>query len=303
MEREMWRRILRATFVAARKVGRSGCRRRQFSDLLIVRLYIWAVWHDRTLCWAADPAHYGGLFRPRRIPSVSWLARRVRTPEVQRILQLVHDDLAETDRGSWVLYTDGKPLTVSPVGKDRDAKSGHITGGFGKGYKLHVRVTEDNRIVVWSVMPLNIAEQSVAMEFLNHCPAPGTLQLADSNYDPANLYKATEQAGATLFTNLKGQHQVKNGKHHEVTLRQMGPARREAVEVWQDHPDLARFVIDDRDGIERVLSTLTCCAGGLGPLPAWVRTLDRVRRWVGVKIILYHARLQSRLASEMRAAA
>ena len=40
---------------------------------------------------------------------------------------------------------------------------------------------------------------------------------------------------------------------------------------------------------------LTCTGGGLWNLPAWVRGLDRVRRWVGVKIVLYNARLALRL--------
>jgi hypothetical protein len=35
--------------------------------------------------------------------------------------------------------------------------------------------------------------------------------------------------------------------------------------------------------------------GGLGPLPAWIRRLERTRRWVGCKIVLYHARLQWRI--------
>ena len=302
MDRDVWQRIMRATRLAVGKAGSRG-RRRRFPDLLIVRLYIWAVWQDRTLCWAADPHHYGRLFRPRAIASVSWLARRVRTPAVDAILQRVHDDLAEADRGSWVLYTDGKPLPVSPVSKDRDARSGHVTGGFGKGYKLHARVTEDGRIVCWSVLPLDVAEQTVAMAFMEHSPAPGALHLADSNYDSAPLYKAVARAGGTLLTHLKGQAQVKGGKHHPVTLPQMGAARREAVAAWADHPDLCEFVIKARDAVERVFSALTCHAGGLGPLPAWVRTLGRVRRWVGVKIVLYHARLQSRRAAEMRAAA
>jgi len=45
------------------------------------------------------------------------------------------------------------------------------------------------------------------------------------------------------------------------------------------------------DTIERVFGVLCCTAGGLGALPPWVRTLDRVRRWVGAKIVLYNARL------------
>ena len=33
---------------------------------LIVAMYAWAVWHDRTTSWACDRGHYTGLFRPRR---------------------------------------------------------------------------------------------------------------------------------------------------------------------------------------------------------------------------------------------
>ena len=46
--------------------------------------------------------------------------------------------------------------------------------------------------------------------------------------------------------------------------------------------------------IERVFGHLTCTPGLLGPLPAFVRGLARVRRWVGAKICLYHARESAR---------
>ena len=45
------------------------------------------------------------------------------------------------------------------------------------------------------------------------------------------------------------------------------------------------------DTIERVFGVLCCTAGGVGALPSWVRTLERMRRWVGAKIVLYNARL------------
>ena len=127
--------------------------------------------------------------------------------------------------------------------------------------------------------------------------------MADSNYDSAPLYKAAERSGITYFTHLKGQKQVKNNQHHPVTLRQMGAARRQAVETWKQHPDLCRFVLSQRDRIERTFSALTCYGGGLAALPAWVRTLERVRRWVGAKIILYHLRLRARLDRELSAVA
>jgi hypothetical protein len=37
--------------------------------------------------------------------------------------------------------------------------------------------------------------------------------------------------------------------------------------------------------------------GGLGPLPAWVRTLERVRCWAGAKVIIHHAQLAVKRAA------
>jgi hypothetical protein len=302
MDHDVWDRCMNVTRLASRGVMPS-VRSPIYPDLLIVRMYFWGVHHDRPQSWAADPQHYHGpLFRPRHLPSVSQFNRRIKTPSIEAILQKVHDVTAQAGQLSPVIFMDGKALPVSPVSKDPQATRGHIPGGFGKGYKLHTQVTEDLRIVCWSVTSLHVAEQTVAMEFVTQNPTPGHMLLADSNYDSAPLYKATAQAGINYLTWLKGQKQVKAGQHHPVTLRQMGPARREAVQTWQQHAELCKFVLQMRDAIERVYSALTCYGGGLGPLPAWVRTLERVRRWVGAKIIFYHLRLRARQTAEMEAA-
>ena len=39
---------------------------------------------------------------------------------------------------------------------------------------------------------------------------------------------------------------------------------------------------------ERMFGNLTTFAGGLKPLPHWVRTLPRVRLWVQAKMVLFH---------------
>ena len=75
------------------------------------------------------------------------------------------------------------------------------------------------------------------------------------------------------------------------------------VQAWEQEPQVMRFVYKSRQEIERVFGVLTCTAGGLTTLPAWVRHLDRVRRWVGVKIILYNARLDMRKRHQPLAAA
>jgi len=302
MDRDVWRRTTEAIDRAVRaEPWPAGRRRPTYPDRLILRMSFWSAAHDRPASWAADRANYNTLFRPRKLPSVSQLNRRLAEDHTQRVLQRVQDELARPGRPSPVYTLDGKALPVGPVSKDRDAGRGKVSGGWAKGYKLHAAVAEDGRIVCWSVMPLNVDEKVVAAELVARLPpvcGADDLVLADSNYDSADLSTQCAADGRPLLTPLRAQQRVKPEGHHPVTLRQMGPARRATVAAWRDHPALCRFVLKSRVGIERNFSTLTCGGGGLGPLPAWVRTLARVRRWVGAKIALYHARLQVRRARE-----
>ncbi len=80
--------------------------------------------------------------------------------------------------------------------------------------------------------------------------------------------------------------------------REIKPARREAVDLWEQHPKIARRLLRERPQIDRVFGTLSSTRGGLAPLPGWVRRLDRVRRWVGVKIIIHNARHLLRQANK-----
>ena len=301
MDRDLWRKLMSSVKRAARALPKPQ-RRPKFPDWLIVAMYLWCVWHDRPLYWACDRGHYNTLFRPRKLPSVSQFTRRVKTHAVQRILRRVHDELAGAALATPLSYLDGKPRVVGGASTDQDARRGRAVGGFAKGYKLHALVSEDGRIPLWSLTPLNAAEHVVAQHICLHLPNPPEtatrLILADSSYDAAPLHKviaaAATSSDARLLTPLRGQEPVKHGGHHPVTLRQMGAARREVVAVWRDHPALAAYVLKSRVRVENVFSALTCAAGGLGPLPAWTRNLGRVTRWVGAKIILYHARLRAK---------
>jgi hypothetical protein len=46
-----------------------------------------------------------------------------------------------------------------------------------------------------------------------------------------------------------------------------------------------------RIGIEAAFGNATAFGGGLGPLPAWVRGLPRVRTWVWAKLLINAARI------------
>jgi len=267
---------------------------------MIVAMYAWAVWHDRPLCWASRRGSYGTLFRPRTLPSVSQFARRVRSDDCQRILQLAHDAFAQRRRPAHVAVVDGKALPVGPASGDRGARRGKISGAFARGYKLHALVNEACRIVVWSVTGLNGDEKTVArVALLPHAPplSPGAVVLADSNYDSAPLHRdAAGQdgaAGAWLVHPLRGQRRAR-GRFRDRELRQMPASRRALVRAWEERPKLMAMALRWRNQVERVFAVLTCTGGGLAALPAWVRGLERVRRWVGTKVVLYNARLELR---------
>jgi hypothetical protein len=304
MDRELWRLIMDAIYRAARQIEHIG-RRPRYPHCLIAAMYLWSVFHDRCLSWACDRTHYGSIFRPRKLPSISQFTRRVKSDATQQILQHVHQQLISCGIVSLSGYFDAKPLAVSPVSKDPQAARGKITGGYAKGYKLYAFVNERRRVAVWSVMPLNWAEQTVAMELCDHLPLPAAPQqmlfMGDKNYDSGPLHRKLEETLQTpLLVPLRAQGQLRGEQHTARSWRQITPARRDVIRLWQTNPALSRYVLKARNNIEGVFSVMSV-ALGLDRLPGFVRRLHRVRRWVGAKIILYHARVlaQERLAANV----
>jgi len=289
MDREVWRALTAAVRSADRRVGRTG-RRPRYSDQLIVRMYLWCVWHDRPLCWACDREHYHSMFRPLRLPSVSQFCRRMKTARVQALLEALQAYLTRSETPAQLSFLDGKPLSVSFCSHDPDARVGYATTGFARGYKLHALASSDGRILRHALRPMNEGEAKVARGFAGD--DVGGWVLADANYDTKNLYQAFGAYGVQLLTPLK------RIAVHPGPLRRMGPHRRFAIWLYQQSSTGYRALLDRRDEMERIFSRVTCFGGGLAPLPAWVRRLDRVTRWVTAKIAIYHARLRyRRLAS------
>jgi hypothetical protein len=280
MDSQVWRTVYRAVVAANRRVPRIG-RRPEYSDTLIVAMFLWSVWHDRPLCWASDRSHYHSLFRPRRLPSNSQFCKRLRMIRVQQILQDIHERLAGTEMSAELTMLDGRILRVGSHSKDPDARKGRVAGGFGRGYRLHAWGTNDQRIPLWSVMPLNVDERAVAMTLIDYAPS-SPLVLADANYDSGPLYDGLARQGISLLTPMRSKNP--GGGHN----RPPSPARLAAARAWDG---IAGYVYRERTEIERQFGHQVWTAGGLGPLPGWVRRLTRVRMWVGGKLILQHARL------------
>ncbi len=289
MDREIWRLLGAAVRSADRRVRRFG-RRPLYTDQRIVKMYFWSVWHDRPLCWACDRRHYNTMFRPSQLPSVSQFCRRMKTQRIQAMLAATHEYLTRRDTPVPLSFLDGMPLPIRYWSRDRDARVGYASKGFARGYKLHAWAASDGRMLAFSVRPMNEGEAKIARDFAEH-PDMGGLVLADANYDSQRLYQTLGMQGAQLLTPLK-RIAVNSGP-----LRRMGPNRRFAIGMNERLGRGYRALLDRRSGIERFFSALCCFGGGLTTLPSWVRRLDRVTRWVGAKIAIYHARLRVREAA------
>ena len=283
MDNHVWKVMYESIRRADRCIPRFG-RRPRYSDGLIVAMYVWSVWHDRPLCWACDRQNYSSCFRPRRLPSVSQFCKRIKTGRCDAILQYLHERCSGMKSFTELSFIDGRAMRVGPHSKDHDAKSGPAGGGMAKGYKIHAWGTEDGRIPIWSVTSLNVSEKTVAGALLQYGRASGIV-LADANYDAGWLYDRVSEDGGQLITPLP-----KNaGKGH----RRQSPARLRAAAFSSN---LGGYVYQQRLCIERTFAHQSAFGGGLAPLPPWVRTLPRVRRWIGTKLIIYHARMHVRRA-------
>lgn len=288
MDKCQWKVIRIAIRAADRSIPRIG-RRPTYSDQLIVKMFFWSVAHDRPRCWACRRTSYNAIMRPRRLPSVSQFCKRLKTARVGAIIDRVHELLAGLDEPVQLAFIDGKALPISESSKDPDARTGRGNGRFSRGYKLHALGDSLGRIRAFRVRPMNEGEPTIAREHLVDHLTPGAVVLADGNYDGRKLYSAVGCRGAFLLTPQKKNHRT------EAAFRRTCPERREAMELWRDHPQLARKAYALRGAIERIFSALSCFGGGLGPLPAWVRRIDRVTRWVTAKIAIYNARVLLRL--------
>ena len=161
MDKNVWSIITKMIVSVNRSLERTG-RRPRYSDVLIMRMYLWAVWHDRPMFWACDRRNYDTLFRPRVLPSVSQFSRRLKTERIEKMMQAVHERLIQTHTLPTLSFFDGKALPLSQHSRDKDAQKGYADGAFRKGYKLHAWATQDGRIPRFCVLPMNCGEPNTA---------------------------------------------------------------------------------------------------------------------------------------------
>ena len=287
MERELWPALYQAVEQVGREVKQVGA---QYQPWVIAAVILWAALHDRPRKWACDPKNWMTTRqRPLQLPSASVLSRRADSVGMGLFWRRLEEVLRGTNYGGMISMVDGKPLFVGGCSKDRDARWGYGAGMPGKGYKLHTIWRHRDLPDAWDLTPLNRCEATVATELLKQVDAGGYL-LADGNFDTNPLHVAASEHGYQL---LAQDRRPNAGRGH----RPQSKARRRSIELR--HSSFGHALLSKRSEIERDYGQATSFAGGLGPLPSWVRRQSRVRTWVWAKLLINATRI---LANQQLAA-
>ena len=291
MDGKLWKALYRKVVESS---DSSRGKYQQFSDREIVIWFLWAVLNDRPMCWACLSSNAPLEMKGRRCPSAATMSRRLRSASVLKLLQQIERCLTRPVDPSICKFIDAKPLTVGHCSKDPDAGFGHA----GKGYRLYVITDKNDSIYDWQVRPNNVSEVKMANQLIPSLQGAGYL-VGDGAYDANVLYNLAKQHDHQL---IAPRAKPGTGFGH----RPNSPMRIHSCSILERDPwidnGFGRALMNARRQIERFFGNLTSFAGGLGPLPAWTRTLPRVTRWVQAKLIINAIRmgLVTRLATSMQ---
>jgi len=281
MDGKLWKRLYENLVMLSE--SKRGARQ-QFADWEIVAWYLWAVLNDRPVAWLSREGSAPSALKSRRRPSAPTISRRLNSEPVAALLSHLTHLLTHPHQARLCKYLDGKPLPVGHASKDPDARFGRRS----KGYRIHTIADANHAIYAWSVLPDNINEVTVARELIPQLSSGGYL-VADGEYDATVLHELAQRQGHQL---IAPRARPGSGFGH---CRQ-SLARKRCCEMlerdrWIDN-GFGAALTDARRQIERFFGNLTSFAGGLAPLPPWVRTLPRVRRWVQAKLAINAVRIQ-----------
>jgi hypothetical protein len=253
----------------------------QFSDRRIALTFLWSAICDRPMSWACCRQNWPPGFLAAPPPSASTLSRRLPTWGVQALLHQMLRLLNPPALPFGEHWIDGKALPIGPSTRDPDAQVGRGAGMLAKGYKLHLLWAACGSLEAWRVAPMNVAETKIAATMLQGLQGPGYL-VADHLFDWKVLYREVGQRGMQLVVSPAKNASAVPGRRKQDPHRLVG--------LKLAHCAKGRALLHRRFGIERIFGQLTTQAGGLGPLPNWVRRLPRVRNWVLAKLIWFSFR-------------
>jgi len=274
MERELWSLLYNTVRATARDFSQKYV---QIPGWVLLLTLLWAALHDRPASWACDPANWADTsLRPNRLPSSATISRRADGVALGLLWRAVEQRLRELAEQEPALlsFLDGKPLPVGGCTKDPDARYGRGAGMMAKGYKLHTIWSNGVLPETWELTALNADEPTIAERLIPQLNGTGYL-LADGNYDVNGLFDLAWRQGYQLVTPPP---KAPPGR------RRQSPQRLHSI-AMMNRP-FGKNVYQRRISIETRFGNATSFGGGLGPLPAWVRGLERVRTWVWAKLLI-----------------
>ena len=255
-----------------------------FQPGIIVAVMLWAALHDRPTNWACNVKNWNTRLRPFRLPSPSTMSRRLGDIAVAAILRAMEDRLRQSRPPGLVRVIDGKPLVVGGLSHDPDAHYGHGAGQRGKGYKLDAIWAGRPVPEAWTVVPMNVNEAMPAPVLIVAAGAYGEgYLLGDNQYDSSTLYDTASSAGMRLLAPRKNPDAGISPGHYQA------PDRLRAIDTLRR--PFGEDLFGLRGAVERSFGNATSFAGGLSPLPAWVRRGYRVYRWVWAKLLINGVRI------------
>jgi hypothetical protein len=281
MERQLWPALYHLVMTVGGAVRQVGV---TYQPHIIVLVHLWAALHDRPASWACDPRHWAPTtLRPAALPAPATISRRLRSLAVGVLMRALTEPLREVLPARLVQALDGKPLPVGGASHDPDARNGHGAGKIAKGYKLHAIWGGRPLPEAFAVEPLNVCETKAAERLLPELAGRGGgYLLADGEYDANAVFDA---AGAVGYQLVAPREKPEAGLGH----RRQSPFRLRCIELLRGQ--FGQEVHALRGAIERSFGNATSFAGGLGPLPPWVRRAHRVWRWVCAKLLINAMRI------------
>ncbi len=278
MEHQLWKAIVAVLFSLVNSRKRREC---DFTDHDIVKVYYWAVIHDRPTDWACCSKNWPIHRRRWPLPSGPTMSRRLASPTVVALLDALERRVVAPKEPGLYWMIDGKPLVIGGASKDRQAGYGRAANSMAKGYKLHAILDTGGAIASWRVAPMNKDERVMAARMLKTAPIQGYI-VADSNYDSNPLHEICGQRDQLQLVTPR-----RYGPGRKTGHKKQSCGRLRSIGLLENpYPDFANQLLADRDEIERRFGQLTNWGGGLTCLPPWVRTHRRVRRWVQAKLVL-----------------
>jgi hypothetical protein len=298
MDLELWSGLSAAISAVDRRWPVN--RRDTHSTARIVRVHLWSCLHDRPACWACDKRNWTAQICPDLLPDQSTLSRRMGRDDFQAFLSAVGQRLngkaANAAAAGKLLHlriVDGKPLEIPHHSKDRNATFGRGAGRTSRGYKLHWLINAANSAMPdgFVITSLDVCEKQMAARMIKRLkPSCGYL-LGDAHYDASWLYDLSSHHGQQLIC-PRAKPQTGLGHHYQ------SEHRLRAINLLEAPGNgFGPQLYHQRGDIERANAHLVSFGGGLSiSLPAWVRRIWRVRRWVIGKLLINAARIRLKRA-------